>query len=134
VEIIFELVFQFVFEIVIEGLLELGWHGTAKVLRSRPGRYTASASVGFIGGVLWGAHVAELGQPDRPRLFWVSIVIAIVALLAAAYRRSRPADAISTRSFALPWTWPAWRLVGFAVLSGAVAAGIATGWQPPVVG
>jgi hypothetical protein len=34
----------------------------------------------------------------------------------------------------MPWQWPLNRIVGFGVLNAAIAAGVATGWHPPVVG
>jgi hypothetical protein len=134
VDFLFELVFQVLLEFVGEFLIEAGFKGVAAVVRSRVGRYTTSAVAGFAFGVVWGAHVADIGTPHRPRLFWVSIGLAALALAAAAYRRRNDADAVGVKALAFPWTWPAWRWLGFAVLNGAVAAGVATGWHPPVVG
>jgi hypothetical protein len=134
VDFLFEFVFQILFEFLGEFLIEFGFKGAAAVLRSRIGRYATSAIAGFAFGVVWGAHVAEIGTPHRPRLFWVSVTLALLALLGGAYRRRRPVDAITVTALAWPWTWPAARWAGFAVLNGAVAAGVATGWHPPVVG
>jgi hypothetical protein len=33
-----------------------------------------------------------------------------------------------------PWRWPAFRLVGLALMNVALAAGIAVGYTPPVPG
>jgi hypothetical protein len=130
----FELVFQILYEFLVDFLIENEFKGAAVVLRSRIGRYATSAITGFVFGVIWGAHVAEIGTPHRPRLFWVSVTLAVLALLGAGYRRRRAVDAIAVNALAWPWTWPASRWAGFAVLNGAVAAGVATGWHPPVVG
>lgn len=131
-DFVVEFIFQILFEFVSEVLFEVGFKRTAAVMRSRIGRYTVSALIGFGGGVWWGSHLSDLGH--RPRLFWVSIAIAAIALAAAAYRRANPVMPRGRDLFAPPWRWPSWRLVGLAVFNVAIAAGIATGWTPPVVG
>lgn len=89
------------------------------------------AAVGFGGGYWWGSRLTELGRTDPPRSLWVSIALAgaFVALaVVRAVRRRRPvADDTVTLA---PWRWSVLRLLGFAVLNVAVAAGIAAGFTP----
>ena len=128
-DFIFEFVFQILFEILGEALFEFGFKGAAAVMRSRVGRYATMAIAGFIFGVLWGTNLA--GGDHRPRLFWVSIAMAVIAGLGALYRRQRPvAEHRGLGYLVAPTTWPAWRWLGFVVLTVAVALGIATGWTP----
>jgi hypothetical protein len=98
-----------------------------------------SSMAGFGFGVWWGAHLVEQGAAHRPRLFWVSIALAVVAGI-GAYRRwqrsgwADPNEGQPVTVLQVPWRWPVYRLVAFAVLNTAIAAGIATGWHPPVIG
>jgi hypothetical protein len=147
-EFLFEVVFQVVFEVIAEGLLEAGYKRTARVLRSPAVRYGLGAAVGFGFGVWWGDR---LSGGHRPSLFWISLAVAAVSGAAALRRASemkrpdpagaldtlrgladRPADAdrFSWRAVVDPRRWPVQRFVGLAVLNGAVAAGIAVGFNP----
>ena len=138
-EFLFELVFQFLFEFLADVVFEAGFKTTARVLRSRVGRYTAGAAVGLLAGAAWGAYLESAGTAHRPRLMWVSLAVAGVALVAAAAKSSEIAPRSEKRrgpwtdAFA-PWRWPPYRLVGFAVMNIALAAGIALAWDPPVLG
>lgn len=42
-----------------------------------------AAGLGFGAGVVWGQHVAAIGQTATPRSVWVSFVIAGVAVVGA---------------------------------------------------
>lgn len=130
VEIIFEFVFQVLFEIIGEILFEIGFRGSARVLRSRVGRFVLASTVGFGGGLWWGARLSEGGRVDEPSALWISLGLAIVVGLAALWRwrTANPRDEPPTLS--PPWRWPAHRLVGFAVLNAAIAAGVAFGFDP----
>ena len=135
-DFVFELLFQFLFEVVGEGLVELGFKGSARVLRSKIGRAVASTIAGFAFGVWWGAHLVDQGGAHRPRLFWVSIALALVAGIGAhrRWRTSAADEGQPVKILQVPWRWPLYRLVAFAALNTAIAAGIATGWHPPVLG
>jgi hypothetical protein len=147
-EFLFELVFQFLFELVAEILFEAGHKGAARVLRNRWVRYGLAVVVGFGFGVWWGDR---LSGHHRPALFWVSLAVAAVAGIGALRRRTdsaapgeeravaelrrlaerpTPEAAHSWRTVVDPRRWPAHRLVGLAILNGAVAAGIAVGFEP----
>ena len=147
VELLFELVFQFLFEVVAEFLLEAGWKRTARALRNRWVRYGLAVVVGFGFGVWWGDR---LSGDHRPALFWVSLAVTATASVGALRRRSEMAPPGGERAVAelrrladgpevdagRPWRsmvdprqWPSHRLVGLAVLNGAVAAGIAVGFE-----
>ena len=140
-EFVFEFLFQVVFQIFGEYLLNAGFKGAAAVVRSKVGRYSAAIVAGFVVGVFWGNYLSGAGHPNRPRLFWVSLVVALVFGAAAAWRWrldadldpvTTPADDRSALAIELtPWRWPAYRLIGMSLLNGALAAGIATGWTPP---
>lgn len=111
-------------------------------------RYGLSVAVGFGFGVWWGDR---LSGGHRPTLFWVSLAVAALAGLAALRRRPQEVskgdeaavaelrrladgpdaqEAASWRVLFDPRQWPAHRLVGLALLNGAVAAGIAVGFEP----
>lgn len=147
-ELLFELVFQFLFEVVAEFLLEAGFKGAARVLRNRWVNYGLAVVVGFGFGMWWGDR---LSGDHRPALFWVSLAVAAIAGVGALRRRTelappgeeravaelrRLADSTevvagrSWRRIVDPRQWPSHRLVGLAVLNGAVAAGIAVGFEP----
>lgn len=128
-EIIFELFFQVLFELIGEVLFEVGFRGTARVLRSRVGRFVLASAAGFGGGLWWGARLSERGRVNEPATLWISLALAVVSGVWAVWRwRGRPLDGSSL--LAPPWRWPAYRLVGFALLNAAVAAGVAAGFHP----
>jgi hypothetical protein len=147
-EFLFELVFQFLFEVVAEFLFEAGFKGAARVLRIRWVRYGLTVVVGFGFGVWWGDR---LSGGHRPSLFWVSVAVAVVASISALRRQpdmappgeesavaelrrladtTAPEPGRSWRTSIDPRQWPTHRLVGLAILNGAVAAGIAVGFEP----
>lgn len=86
-----------------------------------------AAGVGLGFGVLWGDHLS--GQATWPRLLWVSLGLAVVALMGALVRTARPAPA-NGAVLVVPWRWPADRLYGLVALNLAIAGGIAVGFQP----
>ena len=137
--IILELVLEFVGQILLEFLLDGIGRGVARVLRNRVVKavlgLAVGAAVGFGGGYWWGSRLTELGRTDPPRSLWVSIALAgaFVALaVVRAVRRRRPvADDTVTLA---PWRWSVPRLLGFAVLNVAAAAGIAAGFTPRSLG
>lgn len=129
-DFIFEVLFQFIFEVLGEFLFEAGFHGAALVLRSRVGRFVVASVAGLGAGLWWGARLSERGRVQEPRTLWISLALGVVAAAAAIWRwkRGRPVGEASVVS--PPWRWPAYRLVGFAVLNAAVAAGVAVGFHP----
>lgn len=145
-DFLLELVFQVVFEILGEILVEIGFKASARVLRSKLGRGAVSLVVGFVFGVCWGAHLADRGSAHRPRLLWVSLAMAVVAGIAGLWqlRRAEVDDRAGLQCdqggaqrvivLLVPWRWPSYRLIGFALLNAAIAAGILTGWRPPALG
>lgn len=138
-EIILELVLEFFGQIVLEFLLDGIGRGVARVLRNRVVKavlgLAVGAAVGFGGGYWWGARLTELGRTDPPKSLWVSIALAgafaTLAVLRAVRRRRPVADDTVTL---VPWRWSVLRLVGFAVMNAAAAAGIAAGFTPRVLG
>ena len=103
---------------------------TGRFGRSRPlGRSIVGAVVGLGFGLAWGFHLADRSGP--PKLLWVSIVLAAVAL--ALIRSDRASDEREPPSFwrrlvVPPWRWPNRRLADFAAMNAAIAAGIAIGY------
>ena len=130
-EIIFELLFQLFFEVIGEALLEAGYNGTARVLRSKVGRYIAASTFGFGSGLLWGTYVRSSGHVGIPRSFWVSLALGGGALIAAAVQTARhvgePVDTGVSSVLTWPWKWPAFRFAGFATINAAIAVGIIVG-------
>jgi hypothetical protein len=139
-DFIFEFLFQIVLEIVGQALLEFGFRGASRVLRSRIGRYTLSVVAGFGFGAWWGTYLSDAGGGHRPRLFWVSVALAVLSSVAAVARAARTSSTevypcqSDARSSLLPWEWPMERLVGFAALNIAIAVGIAVGYRPHIPG
>lgn len=127
---LFEFLFQVVFEVIGEALFEAGYHGAARVLRSRVGRITIASVAGFGAGLWWGVHLTEMGRVQQPRAMWTSLALAGLAGLAALWRGRPEATYDNEAVFAPPWRWPAQRFLGLAVLNLAVAAGIAVGFDP----
>jgi hypothetical protein len=132
VELLLEFVLEFVGQFLIELVVEKGFRGVARFLSSRAGRVALGLSlalaVGFAGGYWWGSRLSETGRTAEPSSLWVSIALAaLFGILAVArlVRRGRP-----TTPARVPWRWPPGRLAGFAVLNGAVALGIAVGFEP----
>lgn len=130
VEFIFEFLFQFLFEVVGEFLIDAGYHGTARVLRSRVGRFAIASAAGLGAGLWWGVRLTERGRVQEPRALWISLGLAAVTGLGALWRWKRGARAGNQSVVSPPWRWPAERLVGFAVLNAAVALGIVIGFTP----
>ena len=138
-EIIFELIFEFLGQIVLEFLLDGLGRGVARVLRNRVVKavlgLAVGAAVGFGGGYWWGSRLTELGRTEPPRSLWVSIALAGVFVALAvvrAVRRRRPVahDGVTHA----PWRWSVLRLLGFALMNAAAAAGIAAGFTPRALG
>lgn len=126
-----ELLFQFLIEFVGEWLLQQSFRGASRVARSRTGRLTVSALIGSAGGAAWGAHLRD-GE-TWPRLLWVSLVLAAIALVLAVGRQgaeSQPRGtgrgfrAVSREVVLPPWRWGAERLVGFALINLGISVGI----------
>lgn len=130
-DFLFEFLFQIMFEVIGEALLEFGFRGASRVWRSTIGRWTVSVIVGFGFGAYWGHYLSEAGTGHRPRLLWVSVALAVLAVITAlvAGRRIHAEERAM-----LPWTWPTARLIGFAALNIAIAVGIAVAYQPPIPG
>ena len=88
VEIIFEFIAEIVVQLVVEVVFDLGIRGLTAFMQTDVGRWVATLVVaiglGLGAGVVWGRHVAGLGQTTTPRSVWVSLVIAGVAVIGAA--------------------------------------------------
>ncbi len=126
VQLIVQIVVEFLFDVVLRG----AFVGLKRKLTTASGRrvFTAVVAAGF--GVAWGAHLAA--HPHLPRLVWVSLVLAAVAIALTA-RRHRPGEPVRDgfwrRSLTWPWRWPTARLVDFALLNAALAAGTTVGYS-----
>ena len=126
--LLIELVLYLIVEVLGDLLLEGATHGAARVLRSQTGRFVVSGLCGLGVGLAWGLYLR--GADTWPRLLWVSLVVALVALLVAAGRQGAPNEATIRRSSGWrrsllpPWLWPAERLLALAVLNGGIAVGI----------
>ena len=132
------ILFELLFEIVFQFLGELLFETAFRLLANRVVRAVLAAAAGFGGGYWWGARLTELGRTDPPRSLWVSVgLVALFATVALVkvLRRDRPRLRPDSRmdrfeeAFA-PWRWSAARLLGFALMNVAVAAGIAAGFDP----
>ena len=136
--IIVEFLLEIVGQLVIELLFDLVGRGIGHVLRNRVVRallgLAVSAAVGFGGGYWWGARLTELGRTDPPSSLWVSIGLAgvFVAFAVARAVKGRPFSERHVRF--VPWRWSVLRLVSFAVMNAAGAAGIAAGFTPRALG
>lgn len=126
--LLIELVVYLIVEVLGDLLLEGATHGAARVLRSQTSRFVVIGLCGLGGGLAWGLYLR--GADTWPRLLWVSLVVALVALLMAADRQGAPDEARTRgrsgwrRSLLPPWLWPAERLVALAILNGGLAVGI----------
>lgn len=129
-DFIFELIFQVLFEVVGEFLFEAGFHGAARVLRSRVGRFVVASLAGFGAGFWWGARLTTRGRVQEPRTLWISLALSAMAALGAVLRRTQGGATVEESVVSPPWRWPTYRLAGFAILNAAVAAGVAIGFHP----
>lgn len=134
VEALVQLVIQFVIEVVFESLLGGAFRGLARALTTRAGQRLLSVAAGLGFGIAWGWHLA--GQPDPPKLLWVSVSLAVAAIVLAVESRTSPrsTEANATaglwrRALLPPWQWPAARWVDFALLNVAIAVGAAVGYS-----
>ncbi len=129
-DFIFELIFQLLFEVIGEFLFEAGFHGAARVLRSRVGRFVVASLAGFGAGFWWGARLSAKGRVQEPRTLWISLALAVLAGLGAVWRWRQGSETVDEAVVSPPWRRPTYRLAGFAILNAAVAAGVAVGFQP----
>lgn len=133
-----EVIFELLFEIVFQFLAELLFDTAFRLLAHRVVRAVLAAAAGFGAGYWWGARLIELGRTEPPRSLWVSIAlaalfatVALVKVLRRHRPRRRPDARMDRFEEALtPWRWSAARLLGFALVNVAVAAGIAAGFDP----
>lgn len=140
-EIVLELLFEFLGQIIFEFLLEGSFRWLARLLSNRVVRAVLAVglavAVGYGGGYLWGSRLTELGRTDPPKSLWVSVGLAAIFVTVAlvnALRREEEAQPASQRErmeeALVPWRWSVLRLLGYALLNGAVAVGIAAGFTP----
>jgi hypothetical protein len=101
------------------------------VAASRTGRLTVSTLCGCAVGAAWGAHLR--GASAWPRLLWVSLALAAVALVLAVGRQgaaterrgtARGLRAVSRETLLPPWRWGAERLTGFALINLGISLGV----------
>lgn len=153
-EILFELVFEILGQFILEVLIEGGFRGLARFLSNRIVKAALGAGLavaaGYAGGYWWGSRLTEVGRTDPPTSLWVSIGLAAVFLAIALVQALRRASRIETvaggsgsdtepyrRRIAerlVPWRWSVPRLLGFALLNAAAAAGVAAGFSPRALG
>lgn len=126
IEALIQIVVQILGDIVIEGV----FHGVAVVLRRTLGRWITGGLLGLAFGIAWGRHLS--GATHYPRLLWVSLVLALVALV-LAMGRPRPEEApqdATASAFDMrwlvtpPWRWGYERLYGFAFINAGITAGV----------
>ena len=135
-EFVIQVVAQILVELVGDVLLGNAFRGVANVLRSTLGRYVTGALLGFGFGLAWGDHLS--GQSTWPKLLWVSLALAGVAVVLAVNAAGRPAAGDPTalagdpwRDIVTPpWRWRPDRLVGFVVVNLAIAGGIGVAFNP----
>jgi len=107
-DFIFEFLFQIVFELG-EVLLEAGFHGASRVL-GEARTVGRRIIVGFGAGAWWGAYLSDAGGAPS-RLFWVSIILGLVATAAAliphaADHDRRVAVTAPNSGDSRSWQWP----------------------------
>jgi hypothetical protein len=136
--IIVEFLLEIVGQLVVEVLIQLVGQGVGRVLQNRVVKavlgLAVAAAVGFGGGYWWGERLTELGRTDPPRSLWVSIGLAAVFVGLAVVRSVRCRPFSERHVLFVPWRWPVLRLVSFAVMNAAAAAGIAAGFTPRALG
>lgn len=133
---------EFLLEVVGQVVLELLLDGLGRVfggaLRNRYVKaalgLAIAAAVGFGGGYWWGDRLTELGRTDPPRSLWVSIALAGVFVGFAVVRALKGRPFSERHVLFVPWRWPVLRLLSFAVMNAAAAAGIAAGFTPRALG
>jgi hypothetical protein len=132
-ELVLELVVWLVVQVVVEIIGEALWEGATRTMRSRTGRHVVGGIIGFAGGLAWGILYTDL--PAYPKTLWVSLALAAAGFaLAAGSRGPVPATAQPGRPSGwrrvtiAPSAWPAHRLIGFALLNLAIAAGVLIGY------
>ena len=139
-ELIVEILGQFILEILMEGT----FRGVARLLSNRIVRAVFGAGLavgaGYACGYWWGSRLTELGRTDPPTSLWVSIglaalfvTIALVQGLRRASGSAQPYNEGVAERLA-PWRWSVPRLLGFALLNAAGAAGIVAGFVPRPLG
>jgi hypothetical protein len=145
-EVLLELLFEILGEVILELLLEGGLRKLARLLSNRIVRTALVGGLGagltYGGGYWWGSRLTELGRTDPPRSLWVSIGLAVLFIALATVRAlgREPSQAeVDSRGGRFgdvlrPWSWSLVRLLGFALLNAAAAAGMATGFTPRSLG
>lgn len=126
IEAVIQIVVELFGEIVLEGV----FHGVVAVLRRQIGRWITGGLLGLAFGVAWGRHLS--GGTHYPRLLWVSLALAVLALVLALGRpRERRPGSGDLRSgldprwlLTPPWKWAAERLVGVAFINSGLAVGV----------
>lgn len=145
-EIVLELLVEFLSQIIFEFLLEGSFRWIARLLSSSVVRTVfavgLAVAVGYSGGYWWGSRLTELGRTDPPTSLWVSLgltVLFITLAVARALPREKgeaqtPSQRERLEDALVPWRWSVLRLLGYALLNASVAAGVAVGVTPKVLG
>ena len=130
VEVLVQLLVQLFVEVIGDLLLESAFHGVARTLASRIGRYVVGGVVGLGFGLAWGHHLT--GGSHWPKLLWVSLALGAAAFVLAVTRprASQPSPFGWRDALAPPWRWSEDRLLGFTLLNGCIALGILIAFRP----
>lgn len=126
IQAIIEIVVQLLGLIAVEAALE----GVAHALANRIGRLVIGTSVGLAFGVAWGTHLN--GQSHWPRLLWVSLAFAVIAVVLAMGRDGAQQEEMpGWRSLLVPpWRWSRDRLIGLVLINAGIAIGIVLSFRP----
>lgn len=136
IEFVIQVLAQIIVELVGDVLLGNAFRRVVNVLRSAIGRAVVGGLIGFGFGLAWGDHLS--GQSTWPKLLWVSLALAGVALVFAVRAAGRPAAGAPTAIvgetwrdlMTPPWRWRPDRLLGFVVINLAIAGGIGLAFSP----
>jgi hypothetical protein len=152
-EIIFEILFELVFQLLLEVLFESGFRGAGRVLQNKVVRVglgvVTGSGLAYWAGWWWGDRLSDAGRAELPNAFYVSLGLAAAfgALALAQTIRTRsegpaiggppivdrpsaPTEPSAVLRHLSPLHWSPGRLLIFATINIALAAGISVGFTP----